>query len=120
MMTWCSTRILLQHLSLRTQDDQMIAVLRPDKFSKEHLDRRGHTSHVRRVVGHASELRLLDFGQQVALVDLDVEGAFGEGLRAALEFWICGLVSMCADRQYRSNWRMGTYGFGGCCRALKS
>ena len=78
-------------LSLRTQDDQVIEVLRPNEFPQEHLERHGHTSHVGRVVRHASELRLLDFGQQVALVDLDVEGAFGERLRAALEFWVYGL-----------------------------
>ena len=76
----------LRHLSLRTQDDQVIEILRPNQFPKEHLEWHGHTSHIRDIVRHARELRLLDVGQQVALVDLDVEGAFGDGCRAALQF----------------------------------
>lgn len=90
MIIRLSTRFA-QRLSLRTQDDQVIEVLRPHEFPKEHLERHAHTSYVRGVVRHASKLRLLDFGQQVTLVDLDVEGAFGERLRAALEFWVYGL-----------------------------
>lgn len=91
-------------LSLRAQDDQVIKVLRPNEFPKEHLERHGHTSHVGRVVRHVSELRLLDFGQQVALVDLDVEGVLGDGLRATLQFWIYGRRMLaCGQQKYGSN-----------------
>ena len=83
------TRIF-QRLSLRAQDDQVIEVLRSNEPSKEHLERHGHTGHVGRVARHAGELGLLHFGQEVALVDLDVEGAFSDGLRAALQVWIYG------------------------------
>lgn len=110
---------LLQHLSLRTQDDQVLEVLRTNEFPKENLERQGHTSHVRRVVRHASELRLLDFGQQVALVDLDVERAFSDGLRTALQIRIY-VPSQYMCIQYWSDVRVRNYGFEEWCRVLKS
>jgi hypothetical protein len=69
-----------QHSSLRTQDDQVVEILRPDQLAQEDFERHRHASHIRRVIRHASELRLLDFGQEVALVDLEVERAAGDGL----------------------------------------